>query len=1054
MADKDKKGKGPGRSADRIARSTKDGRRRLTLPFRIFLYLLALIMVGALGAYLFYTWWLADPERVRAFAQRKLAVLFPEKETSVGAAEFSLFDGLDLFQVKVVDGRTGLELVRLNHAHIDFDLGRLTSPTLLIKNVTAQDLFVDMVRDTEGSWNLSPPKPSPQGGRNPFATPFTMRIQGAFVSIDDQFDGYAVSFPVNRASAMCNDDDFRLWRTSVDFGGGLLGEWRVGAEWDIAGKFLQGELTVIDIDLGKGLRTRMPPKAREIYDKFEPSGLADLAGSLDYTKDGGWDWEVEVALKECAGRYFKFPVRVTGIEGTAVFTEGGMDSLDVAGTASGGRVKIHARSDHYSREAAVDLTIEATGALMSEELLAALPPKVARIVDEFDPKGRANISSHLRRAPGPEKPYDIATVVEPVGMVATYGRFPLTVSDVRGRLTFDGGNLEVAQITGSRGDMQVFCSGGVSNMNTEPAINMRVMATAVPLTEELRTLLGAAAGEFWKSMDPSGHVDAEVTIAKPAGEPLALGVSVSLRGVAVSYDEFPYRLSNGSGEFTFAEGVCESTGGLAFEHEHSKVHIAGRADTATGEATFNITASALDVDEELMEALPEQWRKEIEALELTGVADAAATLVRESDGTMALTGIKARLERVRLRSAAAPVGIAAASASVGYEPGQVDVHGLEGWLFAENALPLLPFARLAHLARPATPISLTGGLKTLDQESVWDISFDARSLFVDGALIRRMPAELRDLLEERRANGYLDVSGSFQRHRILDYEDTVFSFSADCADVDLAAGAEFSEVFGHIAMGGGSSAERDGFVARGELASLVMDNRRMGGTRFVLEGAGRHFLLHRFETQALGGRLEGQGRYAAPPASGYCFSAGFEDVALDKILKEVFGFEKEGLSGDVNGRLDLDCLTGSSADVIGRCDAVITDGTLWEVPAVLAIFNVLNLDVPERSLFTEARFRCEFAHGRIMVRELSMSSDPATIFGKGEIGYDGTLNMTFYSHPGRIPVVSLIAGELGRQIVRARLSGSFEKPRVTLEASGPFGAIIDLIKAPFRRREK
>jgi len=1049
---RDKQAKSAALPEDRIAKTARRP-RRFTIPFRIFLGLLLALAVIALGAYLFYHWWLAEPENVRAFAQRKIAPLFPGADVTIGAADFSLFGGLDLFQVKVTEEGSGFEMIRLNHLHVDFDLGRLTRPTLLIRNVAAEDLFIDLVRYDNGDWNLSLPVTSFEpAAHSPFATPFTISLQGAFLSIDDQYDGYAVSFPVDRASALCNDRDFRVWRTSLDFGGGLLGQWRIGAEFDVPGKSLHADLNVIDIDLGKGLRTRMPARAREVYDKFEPSGLSDIEGWVDFTEADGWKWRIQAKLKGCAGRFYKFPVRASNLEGTALFTENGMDSLDIAGEASGAVMGVQGRSRGYGKDAAVELTVETAGMLMSDELLAALPERTRNIIEQFNPQGPANVKAELKRPPGPQKPYSVAMVIEPQGMSVTYEKFPMTLHEVFGRLTYAHGTLEVGEVAGRRGGMQVFCSGTVRDLNLEPTVNMRVVATAVGLTEELRDILPEDARRFWNAMAPSGHVDSEVVLAKIPGEPLALSTTIRLRGVAANCERFPYALKNGRGEFTLEKGRFSSAEGLTFEHGEATINVAGSADLSTGEADLEIGGADVPLDDDLRNALPAEWLARLESFGLAGVADVVLSLSRDPDGSLEPVEIKAQLAQARIRAEKAPLPVGAAQASFAWLPGSVEVSGLDGWLYDDSAPLLFPVLRLAYIARPPTRISAAGGYNTVDGEVDWDVSFDAQDLFADAALLRRLPAGLGAVLAERDLSGYMDVRGGVDGVTMGDVRQSSFSISADCGDVQVVSGARFSRVCGRIDFEGETRADACDFVGRGDLHGLFLDDRSLGQTRFVLEKEGRNLFVHEFETHAFGGTLGGSGRYAGAPASGYAFSIEFQDLAIERILGEIFSFEKEGLKGSAAGSLKISCPTGEPGDVMGTCEAVVTQGALWEVPAILAVFNVLNLKIPERSQFTRARLVCEFARDRIMVREFSMSSEPATILGTGSITFDGELDMIFHSHPGRIPVVSMLAGELGKQIVRAHLSGSFEDPAVALVPSGPFGAVINLLKAPFRER--
>jgi hypothetical protein len=59
--------------------------------------------------------------------------------------------------------------------------------------------------------------------------------------------------------------------------------------------------------------------------------------------------------------------------------------------------------------------------------------------------------------------------------------------------------------------------------------------------------------------------------------------------------------------------------------------------------------------------------------------------------------------------------------------------------------------------------------------------------------------------------------------------------------------------------------------------------------------------------------------------------------------------------------------------------------------------------------------------------------------------------MEFHSYLGRIPVISLVGGEMLKHVIVARATGTFAEPKVTLAASGPFAAFLDVLKRPFRR---
>jgi hypothetical protein len=297
-------------------------------------------------------------------------------------------------------------------------------------------------------------------------------------------------------------------------------------------------------------------------------------------------------------------------------------------------------------------------------------------------------------------------------------------------------------------------------------------------------------------------------------------------------------------------------------------------------------------------------------------------------------------------------------------------------------------------------------------------------------------------------SGVLDTRGG-DEDAVVD-----FALAVNARGAGGRFGRDIRSLKGKLDIFGFSNERAAELTVDGNISSGRFDGRAIGEGVVSIEKTAAVVTIRRFDAEALGGKVSIRGRVESEPEAGWAFTVGYEDLALDTVLKEVMSFEKEGLRGLATGELEILSLSGEAGDAMGRAEAVVTEGALWEVPLVLAVFNVLNLRVPERAQFTEARVVCDFAGSRINIRELSMSSDPATLFGTGGIKFAGDLDMTFYSQPGKIPVISLIAGEVGRNIVKARVTGSFSSPTVRVEAAGPIGAILDFFAKPFKRPKR
>ncbi len=205
--------------------------------------------------------------------------------------------------------------------------------------------------------------------------------------------------------------------------------------------------------------------------------------------------------------------------------------------------------------------------------------------------------------------------------------------------------------------------------------------------------------------------------------------------------------------------------------------------------------------------------------------------------------------------------------------------------------------------------------------------------------------------------------------------------------------------------------------------------------------------------QAVGGTITGQGRINLAAAGGYGFTAKVTALDLSLLLQQAFGYTKKGLTGRVDANVSLMSSTGEARDIIGAADGSVTKGTLWEVPMILAVLNVLNLRLPERTKFEQATVKAELAGRKVLIGELAMSSDPATIYGEGAIGLDGVLDLTFYAQPGKVPILSLLAGQVGKNFAKVHLGGKFADPTVTIIPSGvvggTLGRAVKWLTAPF-----
>jgi len=1023
-------------------------RRRPTLPFRIFLVLLAIGLVAGLGSYIYYKRWLANPSNVKALAIAKIGLLFPGKKVTVGSASFSIFRGLDFYNVAVSELDTGASIARLEHVHIDFDLAKLRSLALEPRNVRARGLFVDLVRYPDGKWNLPIPTSSAAPKtRLQLALPFTLAIDDAFVSLDDRLNAYSISCPVDSVVAMTDARSVSLWHMSMAFGGGLLGKWRLNARGDADARVMEAQFAVADIDLGQGFENRLPPEARNVYKKFKPGGLADVKGTVSYSDEKRWGFDVNAALKGCQVTFYRFPVTVTDLAGTATLDTQGFKFANLQGEIGDGSVIISGEGG-FGKDASLSIVAATKDIIVTDELLAAMPDRAGVSLKRFNPSGPIDAVARFDRESGPGKHVEIAVECDLKGISAKYDVFPVAVDDVRGHITFAGGNVLVDNLIAKRRASPVIISGKVTNVLHDPAIDMRVAVKGVDLDDEIMRALPNKGQSVWKSLAVGGKADVAASISRLPKTNTTVSFVADLQGVNANYEKVPYAVDSGKGQVVFRDGVFTFSN-LYFRHRGARIAVSGSAGIKTGDMRLDFKATNLALDEDLRAAMPEKVRAHFDRLGISGYASADVSVARAPDGKITFGDVNAVLAKGQFSEPTLPIGVGNASGRVLYSNDAITISDLKGSAFTDNVSGLLPVMRLASLALAQSDIAIGGRISLHQPRSAWKFDFQAGRLAVNDAFEQKMPAAVEKMLSERGARGAIDLGGEIA-YGVNDSKPRVdYALKVKSYESAIKLAKPVDGVVGDVDLSGQWTAGANAFSATGRLNELRFARRDLNNTSFELSTNGRETMLQSFRANVYGGTVSGQSQVGHAVGSGYGLVLDLSGISLSELLSRELGYTKKDLQGKVSGQVQILAQGDGVKDFIGSAEVNVTEGTLWEVPFVFELMNVLSLRLPERTQFDKAHIKCNIVNGRILVDEFSMSSSPATILGKGVIGLDGTLDLTFYSRPGQIPIVSLLAGEVGRQLVVARATGTFSKPVVILVPSGIVGHALDWLKRRF-----
>ena len=180
----------------------------------------------------------------------------------------------------------------------------------------------------------------------------------------------------------------------------------------------------------------------------------------------------------------------------------------------------------------------------------------------------------------------------------------------------------------------------------------------------------------------------------------------------------------------------------------------------------------------------------------------------------------------------------------------------------------------------------------------------------------------------------------------------------------------------------------------------------------------------------------------------------FSRVILEELAIKVTNTEKPW-SGLLYGRIKYRGKGTDQKNFYAEGQLNINEGYLSDVPVILSVFNVLNLNIPRKESFNNAQVKYIVKDGIIHVDDGRIYSDTIELNGRGDIELNGNLHLNVVAGFGKgvfsqIPIVGkvfdFVVGGVRKQLTMVEIKGTFLKPESHLT---PFKPLTHSIKNMF-----
>ncbi len=491
----------------------------------------------------------------------------------------------------------------------------------------------------------------------------------------------------------------------------------------------------------------LPPRYHDWLDRYEVAGDFELLdeGYTDPDRD-----RYEIALR---GFSLRLPedegeLALENVTGRLRFSPEGVVLEDIRGVvpqAGGARFELQGEYGGLTQDSPFMVTVT----IHDFSLPDVAEGQIGEIVDfmrrHFQPQGKASLSlKYQRMADG-----DFAAdgEIRPQGLTMTPDWFPVQVTDVTGRVTFDEQENYVVDLAmqrpgGEPGQLRATGTVRHPGPDRRSVYDITVRGRDVPLDADLREALPERFRGMWDRFSPAGVANARVRAYKPSlDEPMGLDVDLLLTGKASArYKNFPYPLRNLTGRIEL-RGDRVAIPLVESERGKTLVQIRGTADGLGGDAStvaINIDARRVMLDEALREALPERARQFVEDFHARGQARRVTARISGQPGQPVRHDVTAELADVAFRSEAFDYPVTGAAGELRVTPEEVQLQELTG-----------------HHGEATVRVDAT---VSLDEDApTYLATLHAQNVALDEAFYEALPETVQDTWQQLNPGGRADL---------------------------------------------------------------------------------------------------------------------------------------------------------------------------------------------------------------------------------------------------------------------------------------------------------
>ncbi len=752
------------------------------------------------------------------------------------------------------------------------------------------------------------------------------------------------------------------------------------------------------------------------------------------------------------GRRVGFPLPLREVEGLIRLREGTIiiDGLRGLGQDGHFRADGEVRLPSEDSSIEVNLAVEAQDFSFSPEIranLGILLPEAMPIYDEYSPRGKSDVRVEIESGAGPASSTRVGVDLHLHRASASYAGFPLRFEQIRGSVDIDPQGVAF-DLQGNRGAGEMSLHGRFARSMPGkeplefPEAQLWLECKDLDLDAELESslaMLNDDCREIWDYLDPSGRVDCEMTLWRPAGlANFTYDVRIDLGESRVQPEQLHKPITDlqgpiiihGTGDdhridLSAIRGLIQNGPGA----DPARVLLQGTIHSSADDQKVNLNAVVRDIQltgqgfaaflEKAGGMSTETW----DILDPSGFVD----IIGEFDWDPRNDKLQSRM-RVQLKNVAS---------GADFLPGPA--RELNGELRIIDGAAT--FENLRGRIGPSEVEFSAGSIFREEGRSLVRFMVHSDDFRVDHKLSNLMSGPFRETFLERNMFGSVKIDRLFLRLTFPDDGpfETEITGNLIVSKLSMDLGTRLEDLAGSWVIEEARIGEESGSV-RGTMESgaVTVLGHRFGGLSGKYVANEEQMIFNGLQGRIHNGRLFGND----PNGEDLVFdfrgqgdiscNLQWEQVSLSHLLRAM-NMETQGFRGNLSGEFILDEMPGNRfLDANGRGQLRITEGQLGVVPLFTAIYSYLA--PRRRPRFDGGDLQFGIADQVVWIESVELYSPVLTVTGGGKLRMDSYLDLTldfpdFFGRAGDWLVLPRVIKYLGGRVVQFQIYGYLRRPK-------------------------